>query len=148
MMAANALLALAEAGVVLLLDGGRLRFRAPAGALTDDLRGALEKSSGRPLGQFFDQWLRRPGVATPSIGWAYDSSAATVSLLVLQDSARAYALPLTVELTDSLGASRRLEVEVPARPRAELTLPGRFAARPVSIVFDPDLFLLARISRP
>jgi aminopeptidase N len=117
-------------------------------ALTDDLRRALEKSSGRPLGQFFDQWLRRPGVATPSIGWAYDASAGTVSLLVLQDSTRAYALPLTVELTDSLGASRRLEVEVPARPRAELTLPGRFAARPVSIVFDPDLFLLARISRP
>jgi aminopeptidase N len=117
-------------------------------ALTDDLRRALEKSSGRPLGQFFDQWLRRPGVATPSIGWAYDASAGTVSLLVRQDSTRAYALPLTVELTDSLGASRRLEVEVPARPRAELTLPGRFAARPVSIVFDPDLFLLARISRP
>ena len=117
-------------------------------ALTDDLRRALERSSGRQLGQFFDEWLRRPGVATPTIGWAYDASAGTVSVLVLQDSARAYALPLTLELTDSLGASRRLEVQVPARPRAELTLPGRFAAKPVSIVFDPDLFLLARISRP
>ena len=31
--------------------------------------------------------------------------------------------------------------------RAELTLPGRFAAKPVSIVLDPDDFLLARISR-
>lgn len=37
-MAANALIALAHAGVVLVLDAGRLRFRAPAGALTDDLR--------------------------------------------------------------------------------------------------------------
>ncbi|HEX5971430.1 MAG TPA: M1 family metallopeptidase [Gemmatimonadaceae bacterium] len=117
-------------------------------ALTDDLRRALEKSSGRPLGQFFDQWLRRPGVATPTIGWAYHASTGSVSLLVLQDSARAYALPLTVALTDSLGASRRLEVQVPAARRAELVLPGRFAARPVSIVFDPDDFLLARISRP
>jgi aminopeptidase N len=117
-------------------------------ALTDDLRRALEKSSGRQLGQFFDQWLRRPGVATPTIGWAYDASAGTVSILVLQDPARAYALPLTAEVTDSLGASRRLELEVPARARAELTLPGRFAAKPVSIVFDPDDFLLARISRP
>jgi aminopeptidase N len=116
-------------------------------ALTDDLRRALEKSSGRPLGWFFDQWLRRPGVATPRVGWAYDATAASVTLLVLQDSARAYALPLTVELTDSLGASRRLVVQVPARPRVELTLPGRFAAKPVSIVFDPDDFLLARISR-
>lgn len=37
-MAAKALIALAEAGVVLLLDAGRLRFRAPTGAVTDDLR--------------------------------------------------------------------------------------------------------------
>jgi aminopeptidase N len=117
-------------------------------ALTDDLRRALELSSGRPLGQFFDQWLRRPGVATPTIGWAWNAGAETVSILVLQDSLRAYALPLTVELTDSLGASRRLEMQVPAVPRAELTVPGRFAAKPVSIVFDPDHFLLARISRP
>jgi aminopeptidase N len=116
-------------------------------ALTDDLRRSLEKSSGRPLGQFFDQWLRRPGVAEPAIGWAYDASAARVTVLVLQDSTRAYALPLTVAVTDAAGATRRLELEVPASPRAELTLPGRFAARPVSIVLDPDLFLLARISR-
>ena len=117
-------------------------------ALTDDLRRALERSSGRQLGQFFDQWLRRPGVAEPTIGWAHDASAGRVSVLVLQDSARAYALPLTVEVTDSAGTRRRIELSLPAEPRAELELPGRFAVRPVSIVFDPDLFLLARISRP
>jgi len=116
--------------------------------LTDDLRRALERSSGRPLGQFFDQWLRRPGVAEPTIGWAYDASSASVSVLVVQDPARSYALPLIVEVTDAAGMTRRVEVAIPAAPRAELTLPGRFAARPVSIVFDPDLFLLARISRP
>jgi len=117
-------------------------------ALSDDLQRALERSSGRELGQFFDQWLRRPGVATPTIGWAYHADAATVSILVLQDSARAYALPLTVAVTGADGVPQRVEVDVPAVPRAELTLPGRFAARPVSIVLDPDLFLLARISRP
>ena len=116
--------------------------------LTDDLRRALERSSGRQLGQFFDQWLRRPGVAHPTIGWAYDASAASISVVALQDAARPYALPLTVQVTDATGTTRRIEVEVPAAARAELTLPGRFAARPVSIVFDPDLFLLARISRP
>ena len=100
------------------------------------------------LGQFFDQWLRRPGVADLTVGWAHDPSAGTVSVLVLQDSARAYAVPLTVELTDRQGAQRRMELEVPAVPRAELVLPGRFAERPVSIVFDPDHFLLARVSRP
>ena len=117
-------------------------------ALTDDLRRELERSSAQSLQQFFDQWLRRPGVAEPMVGWAYDSSAATVSLLVLQDSVRgAYEVPLTVEVTDARGQHRRMEVAVPAKPRVELTLPGRFAARPVSIVFDPDAFLLARIGR-
>lgn len=117
-------------------------------ALTDDLRRALERSSGRQLGQFFDQWLRRPGVADLTVGWAHDASTGRVSLLVLQDSTRAYAVPLTVELTDRQGARHRMEVQVPAQSRAELVLPGAFAERPVSIVLDPDLFLLARISRP
>ena len=117
-------------------------------ALTADLRHALEQSSGRELGQFFDQWLRRPGVAELTVGWAHDAASGTVSVLVLQDPARAYAVPLTVELTDGQGVKRRIELSVPAEPRAELVLPGRFAERPVSIVLDPDLFLLARISRP
>jgi aminopeptidase N len=116
-------------------------------ALSDDLRRALEESSGRQLAWFFDQWLRRPGVAAPTIGWAYDADAGRVTVLVLQDSSRTYALPLTVSVTDATGATRRVELDVPASARAELALPGRFAARPVSIVLDPDLFLLARISR-
>lgn len=117
-------------------------------ALTDDLRHALERSSRRQLGQFFDQWLRRPGAANLTVGWAHDASAGRLSVLVLQDSTRTYAVPLTVELTNRQGVKRRLELEVPAEARAELVLPGEFAERPVSIVFDPDHFLLARISRP
>ena len=110
--------------------------------------GARWSARRAALGRFFDQWLRRPGVASPSIGWAYDSSAATLSVLVLQDSTRTYAFPLTVEVTGADSVKHRIELDVPAGSRAELTLPGRFAARPVSIVLDPDLFLLARISRP
>jgi aminopeptidase N len=117
-------------------------------ALTDDLRAELERSSGRSLGQYFDQWLRRPGVATPSIGWAHDATDSTVSLLVLQDSSRAYELPLTVLITERSGEQRRVEVAIPAQARATVTLPGRFPARPASLTFDPDHFLLARIGNP
>ncbi|MFI5256639.1 MAG: M1 family metallopeptidase [Gemmatimonadales bacterium] len=117
-------------------------------ALTDDLRHALEASSGRSLATFFDQWLRRPGVPALTVGWAYHPVDSTVTILVLQDSTQAsYELPLTVAVTDASG-QRRLEVSVPAADRTEVALPGRFAAKPVSIVFDPDTFLLAHIARP
>src|SRR3712207_7334636 len=33
-----------------------------ATATTDDLRREMEEASGTPLGWFFDQWLRRPGM--------------------------------------------------------------------------------------
>jgi aminopeptidase N len=118
-------------------------------ALSDDLRVELERSSGRSLGQFFDQWLRRPGVAEPRIGWAHDATDGTITLLALQDSPRgAYELPLTVLVTERSGEQRRVEVTIPAQPRATVVLPGRFPARPASLIIDPDHFLLARIGQP
>jgi aminopeptidase N len=117
-------------------------------ALTDDLRAELEHSSGRQLGTFFDQWLRRPGVAEPSIGWAYAAADSTISLSVIQESPRgAYELPLTVVVSDRTGEQRRIEVVIPAESRAVVPLPGRFPNRPVSVAFDPDHLLLARIAR-
>jgi aminopeptidase N len=115
-------------------------------ALTDDLRVALERSSGRSLATFFDQWLRRPGVAEPSIGWAYDASTGAVSVFVLQDGARTYTFPLTVAITDAKGVRHRADLVVPAESRAAIALPGRFAGKPRAVGFDPDSVLLGRIT--
>jgi aminopeptidase N len=115
---------------------------------SDDLRRELERASGQSLGQYFDQWLRRPGVPEPAIGWAYDASSETVSLIVLQEGAGgggAYELPLTVAVTDATGATRRVEVRVPAVRRATIALPGRFPSKPSALRFDPDTLLLARV---
>lgn len=49
MSAPDVLLALVEAEVVLWVDGGRLCFRAPAGALTDELRGRVAECRGALL---------------------------------------------------------------------------------------------------
>ena len=118
-------------------------------ASSDDLRAELERTSGASLGQFFDQWLRRPGAAAPTIGWAYDAADGTVSLLVLQDSTRGtYELPLTVAMSFASGPPSRVEVRLPAQARATVTLPGRFPVRPVSMSFDPDHFLLAHVGQP
>ena len=117
-------------------------------AVSDDLRVALERASGRSLVQFFDQWLRRPGYAEPSLGWAYDARSGTVSVLALQEGRfGAFALPLTVVVTGADDVTRRLVVDIPAEARATVPLPGRFPRRPASLSFDPDSTLLARITR-
>jgi aminopeptidase N len=117
-------------------------------AVSDDLRAALEQSSGRSLSQFFEQWLRRPGYAEPAVGWAYDAGTGTVSVFALQEGRfGAYALPLTVVVTDADNVAHRSVVNLSAEPRASAPLPGRFPRRPVSISFDPDSTLLARITR-
>ena len=117
-------------------------------ALSDDLRRELERSSGVPLGQFFEQWLKRPGVAELSIGWAYDPAAGTVALRVLQEGIHgAYEMTTWVMVTDAAGTTARIAVSIPADPRAIVTLPGHYAAPPRSITVDPDDRLLARISR-
>jgi aminopeptidase N len=117
-------------------------------ALSDDLRHELEQASGRSLGQFFDQWLRRPGVAEPMIGWAFDPSTGSVSVFVTQEGARApYAFPLTVVATDAENVEHRLTIDVPAEARATVPLAGHFEKKPKSLAFDPDTELLARITR-
>ena len=123
------------------------RTHRDGNATTDDLRGALERSSGQQLAGFFEQWLTRPGVAEPAIGWEWDSGTGRVSLLVLQEKAGgAYELPLTVVVDEGTGVVRRLQVVIPAERRATVPLPGVFARKPVSLAFDPDTLLLARIA--
>jgi hypothetical protein len=107
-----------------------------------------QRSSGRSLAQFFDQWLRRPGWAEPAVGWAYDAATGTVSLFALQEGQfGAFALSLPIDVTDAANARHHLVVDIPATPRATVPLPGHFPRRPASLDFDPDSTLLAHISR-
>ncbi|MDB4892221.1 MAG: hypothetical protein JWL61_4076 [Gemmatimonadetes bacterium] len=132
-------------------------------ALSDDLRVELEESSRLPLKPFFDQWLRRPGFAEPTIGWAYDAATSTVTVRVLQQDARCismdaalscegnktnpYELSLPIVVTDATGATSQLTVDIPASQRATIQLPGRYSSRPRAVAIDPDERLLARITR-
>ena len=117
-------------------------------ALSIDLQHELERSSRVPLGQFFDQWLRRPGVATPAIGWVHDAHTGVVTIRVVQAGPqRAYELALPIAVVDAAGTSSRVMVKVPAQADVAITLPTRYLTRPRSIVFDPDDVMLARTTR-
>ena len=112
-------------------------------ALTDDLRRAVEATSGRPLGWFFDQWLRRPGFAEVTTSWRYDASQRRVVATIEQGSRfGAYRFPLTVAITDASGRERRAVIDVPAAPTSTLTVPMELDAAPRGIAFDPDVRVL------
>lgn len=115
-------------------------------AMTQDLQRALEQSSGRDLGWFFDQWLRRPGWAQLRTTWHWDAATRGVTLDVEQETRfGAYRMPLTVDVEDSSGGHRRVTVDLGAIQSQRVMLPGEFALAPRALVFDPDVALLAAI---
>jgi aminopeptidase N len=112
-------------------------------ALTDDLRRAVEGSSGRALGWFFDQWLRRPGFVEATTSWRYDAAQRRVVATIAQGTRfGAYRFPLTVAITDASGTERRATIEVPATGSATLVVPLDVDAAPRAVSFDPDVRVL------
>jgi aminopeptidase N len=113
-------------------------------ALTDDLERAIERSAGRPLGWFFDQWLRRPGFAEVTTSWRYDAAARRVVATIAQgDRFAPYRFPLTVAVTDASGRERRATIDVPAAATAALVVPLEMDGAPRLVAFDPDVRVLA-----
>jgi aminopeptidase N len=112
-------------------------------ALTDDLQRAMEGASGRPLGWFFDQWLRRPGFAEVTTSWRFDAAQRRVVATIAQGSRFGqYRFPLTIAITDAAGREHRSTIDVPATPTASLVVPLEIAAAPRAVVFDPDVRVL------
>ena len=113
-------------------------------ALTQDLQAALETTSGRSLGWFFDQWLRRPGWAELRTSFAWDDATGRVTLHVEQGARfGAYQLTLPVEVVDASGTRQRMRVPVEARTSQAVVLPEAFTAAPSRVRCDPEHTLLA-----
>ncbi|MGH7663775.1 MAG: M1 family metallopeptidase [Gemmatimonadaceae bacterium] len=116
-------------------------------ALTSDLVVAMEAASGQELDWFFDQWLRRPGVAELTTSWSYDRDSGRVILDLAQGGAFApYRFPLTVELRGASGGIQRVTVDVAAEREVRIPLPIDVPEQPVAVVLDPDVELLATFS--
>jgi aminopeptidase N len=118
-------------------------------ATSDDLRRALEGASGRDLGWFFDQWLRRPGYPELDTRWSYDPREQRVYLQIAQRRRFGnFRLPLVVELVRKNGSILRATVEVPAQQDSRIVVPIDLDAPPARVILDPDADLLAAISPP
>jgi aminopeptidase N len=116
-----------------------------ATALTSDLQDAFERSSGRDLDLFFDQWLRRPGYPELEVLWSTDSTAQSVGITVIQgERFGAYQFNLRLAFADSTGHVRRVEIGVPAQVTTKVELP--ISAPVTQVEVDPAVQLLARIT--
>lgn len=118
-------------------------------ATSEDLRRALEGSSGRELGWFFEQWLRRPRYPELATEWSYDRRGRRVYLDIAQGPRfGSYRFPLVVEVTKADGSTARATVDVPALERSRVALPLDLDAPPARLTLDPDADLLAAIDTP
>jgi aminopeptidase N len=116
-------------------------------ALSDDLRREVETTSGKELGWFFDQWLRRPGFAELKTEWRYDAGARRVVVTVTQGARFApYRFPLELQITDAAGRPHTARVDVPATHLTTVTVPLALDAAPRAVAFDPRVRLLATFS--
>jgi aminopeptidase N len=116
-------------------------------AVSDDLRVALERSSGQPLGWFFDQWLRRPGYPRLTITWHSDQAARQVVVDIEQGGQfGTFRAPLTLEFADAAGNVQRERVELTASVSTHVVIPVHTPGVPTRLVADPDVSLLATIN--
>lgn len=117
-----------------------------ANADTKALQLALEQASGKPLGWFFDQWLRRPGYPELTFGWRHDPVKREVVVQLAQGSRfGAFRFTLPLAMLDSAGKRYKMLVEV-SGAKDELRIPMPFEGAPTSVGVDPDVELLARVT--
>jgi aminopeptidase N len=113
-------------------------------AVTDNLREEFERISGKELGWFFDQWLRRPGYPIVAARWKYDKKERRVELEIAQGKRfPPYRFPLTVEVLTGTGQSWRASLEIPAQRLVKVTLSMEIESSPAGVYLDPDVRLLA-----
>ena len=118
-------------------------------AMTSDLQAEFERTAGRPLDWFFDQWMRRPGVADAQASWRWDAAQKQLLVSVTQGTRfPPYRLSLAVDVTDASGAVTHHRVTVPASASSNVVVPVALQAAPRAVQFDSDVSFLGALRRP
>jgi aminopeptidase N len=113
-------------------------------ALSADLQLALEHSSRKSLGGFFDQWLRRPGYPEVVVGWSSDQVTRKATVSVTQTGGFGYfEFPLPIVLVDRKGGRRSFTIPVVAQPQTSFEIDYSGGEIP-EIIVDKDVTVLVR----
>src|SRR5712691_7542012 len=127
-------------------------------ATTDDLRQAVLNATGENLDWFWEQWIYHAGYPEFTVGATYDSSAATITLVVQQtqqDSSQAdstgmrfttsavFRMPVTIRVGTAAG-------DVVARAqlsrRQDTIVVRNLKSAPTMVVFDDGNAILKRLT--
>jgi aminopeptidase N len=113
-------------------------------ATTEDFKMVAEKTSGKKLGAFFNQWLLTPGMPRLKISWIYSEKQKSIAVTVeqLQKDLFQFPIEMGVDVASSklraekLFISKKIEIfSIPVKAR-----PARLLADPhVSLLFDGSL---------
>jgi aminopeptidase N len=115
-----------------------------ANATSEDLRSALEKSSGKDLKEFFARWVYGAGHPRYQLEWGPMERRAgaflTVELKQLQDGA-AFLDPVPIEF--NVNGKKKLETIYPKEKITRVNI--RLDANPTSVEIDPEGTLLKEV---
>ncbi len=109
-------------------------------ATTEDLRAALEKSSGKNLKDFFDRWIYKSGHPIYQTAWKQTGKTTLEITLRQLQTDEAFLQPVTVEIQTNKGAKR-----ITMTPENKETTIKIKSAKPKKIVVDPDEFILKEV---
>lgn len=135
-----------ELGDEKFFRGVRLYYQTHrnATATSEDLRAALEKSSGRDLKQFFASWIYGAGHPRYDLSWKWNDKTKQVTLVLHQlQTESAFPNSLPVEIVTSSG-KRRIVIK-PTSKQANQEL--RLDEAPVSVNVDPDNTVLKEVKQ-
>jgi aminopeptidase N len=110
-------------------------------ATTDDFRRTMEEASGRELGWFFDQWLRRGGLPALEGSWRYDVAAHSLEVELRQlQPGEPFRLPIDLALVgEGTGEPAAARIELLEKNQT-FRLP--LEREPREVRLDPQQWLL------
>ncbi len=113
-----------------------------ANATTEDLRRALEKTSGRNLKEFFARWIYGAGHPRYQVRWGLTRRGTLLRVTVSQiQNGDAFLDPMPIEIV--VNGQKIKRTLYPKSKLAALTI--RLSGKPTSTKFDPDETLLKEV---
>ena len=109
-------------------------------ATTEDLRAALEKSSGKNLKNFFDRWIYKSGHPIYQTVWKQTGKSSLEITLKQLQTDETFLQPVTIEIQTNKGAKR-----ITITPNGKETTVKVKSQKPKKIVTDPDDFILKEV---